>query len=152
MMISFGRFLPPGAETIWPGERRSRRSADEDQMSFCNHSYHFYATAVVVMYLCGGKFLARRVAVTSKSIWEGEIRNRKASRKMKPGARTIQGLNVPKCHYTMPCIMTESISFTNCLVLTEILVKSHMKVNPILMRETGGGVILQQSPSLAATA
>jgi len=53
------------------------------------------------MYVCGGKFLARRVAVTSKSIWRGELRNRKA-RKMKPEAGTIQGLNVPKCHYTMP--------------------------------------------------
>jgi len=53
------------------------------------------------MYVCGGKFLARRIAVTSKSIWGGEFRNRKA-RKMKPEAGTIQGLNVPKCHYTMP--------------------------------------------------
>ena len=45
----------------------------------------------------------------------------------------------------------ESIIFDNILVLTEVSVKSHMKVDPILMRETGGGVILQQSSSLAAT-
>ena len=52
------RFLPPGAETIWPGERRSQRSADEDQISFCisitstDHSYLFCAAAAVVMYVC----------------------------------------------------------------------------------------------------
>ena len=47
-----------------------------------------------------------------------------------------------------PC--PESISFTICLDLTEVSVNSHMKVKVILTRETGGGAILQQSPSPAA--
>ena len=104
------RFLPPGAEKIWPGELRSRRSAAEDHMmSFASLLLaHNPTYSRCGMEGSSGKescihfkikVLARKKEERGKILtWPPLLWKRGARDKDHPRPQ------VPKCHHTMPRI------------------------------------------------